>query len=262
MRRSLAASSLALALAAAACDSGGGPGPGEAPAAAGTPAERGEALFRKKAGGLSCLDCHSTTAEDQPDPARRRVGHSLVDATRRPSWWYGAVDEAKGGTAGEAVLTCVARFQQRSWNTALPVLPDGGKDLSKVEIAKDEVAALVAYLDTLARPGPHPLLPAKKGNSREALARAEALTGDVDRGRKVYASTCALCHGTGGRNNLAPPLKGDTSPDGFRVIDYVRSGPSKAERQASDTWMPFFTPDALPDQDLADVAALADGKKW
>ena len=49
--------------------------PAEAPPL--DPAARGEALFRAKVGGLSCLDCHSTTHEDQPDPARRRAGHAV-----------------------------------------------------------------------------------------------------------------------------------------------------------------------------------------
>jgi mono/diheme cytochrome c family protein len=142
------------------------------------------------------------------------------------------------------------------------VLADGRKDLTKVEIPAEDVAALVAYLDTLARPGPHPRMPAKQDDSRAALARAEALAGDAQRGKTVWEATCALCHGTGGRNNLGPSLRGDDFPDRFQVIEYVRTGPSPAGRKAADAWMPFFTPDALPDQDLADVAALIDGRKW
>ena len=227
-----------------------------------TPAEHGLRQFGQKYGGLSCADCHSTTAEDQPRPDRRRLGHTLADSTRRPSWWYGSLEASKGAKVDDAVLTCVARFQQRTWNTTLPTLPDGRKDLSKVEHPREELAAIVSYLDTIARPGPHPASPAKRDASRAAIARVEALTGDAVRGREVWAKACALCHGNGGRNEIGPSLRGATSPDRLRVIDYVRAGPTKSERDTADAWMPLFTPDVLPDQDLADVAELIDGQKW
>lgn len=252
---------LLLALAAAACSPEADPAHAP-PTAAASPADRGRALFERRVGGLSCADCHSRSAEDQPDRDRRRVGHTLADATRRPSWWHGALDAAKGATVGDAALTCVARFQQRSWNTVLPVTPDGGRDLSKVEVPPADLAAIVSYLDTLARPGPHPPSPAARDSSREALARVAALPGDADRGRAVFAAACALCHGSGGPDALGPTLRDDTAPDARRVIAYVRSGPGDAERRTGDAWMPFFTPDALPDQDLADLAALVGGGKW
>jgi mono/diheme cytochrome c family protein len=162
----------------------------------------------------------------------------------------------------DAALACVARFQQRTWNTTLPTLPDGRKDLAKVELPPAERAALVSYLETLARPGPHAASPAKRDSSRAALARVEALTGDAARGRDVWAKACALCHGDGGRNEIGPSLRGATSPDRLRVIDYVRAGPTKSERETADAWMPAFTPDVLPDQDLADVAELIDTQGW
>ncbi len=249
-----------IALGTAACDAGPAPGSGPATSSA-TPVERGQALFENTVGGLNCAGCHSTSAEDQPDPARRRVGHTLADATRRPSWWHGTIPSDKG-TVGDAVLTCVARFQHRSWNRVLPVLADGRKDLSKVEVPAADRDALVAYLDSLARPGPHPASPAQKDASREALARVEALPGDPERGRRVFDAACALCHGHGGANTLGPSLRGDLAPDRFRVVSYARTGPNRSERETWDRWMPFFTPDALPDQDLADVAALVDGGKW
>jgi hypothetical protein len=46
------------------------------------------------------------------------------------------------------------------------------------------------------------------------------------------------------------------------VIDYVRSGPRPTDRRTADAWMPSFPPDILPDQDLADLAALIDGGAW
>jgi mono/diheme cytochrome c family protein len=255
---------LATALAAAACDAGAGPAaePGGARGIPAAGAERGRALFERKVGGLSCADCHSTTAEDQPDPARRRVGHTLADATRRPSWWHGDLDPEKGATVVDAAMACVARFQHRTWNGGLPLLPDGRRDLSKVEVPAADRDALLAFLESVSRPGPHPASPAKRDASRAAIARVEALTGDPARGRAVWAKACALCHGTGGSNTLGPSLRGDLAPDALRVIDYCRSGPTKSDRATADAWMPFFAPDSLPDQDLADVAALIDGGEW
>jgi len=228
----------------------------EAPARPAPPAgASGADLFARKVGGLSCADCHSTTAEDQPRPDRRRVGHTLADATRRPSWWYGDLDAAKGATVLDAALTCVARFQHRTWNTTFT-------DLAKVEVPAADRAALLAYLETLARPGPHLPSPAAKDDSREALARVGALTGDAARGREVFSKACALCHGDGGADHVGPSLRGKLAPDRRRVIDYVRSGPRPTDRRTADAWMPVFTPDVLPDQDLADLAELVDGGKW
>ena len=232
---------------------------GSAPASGA--ATRGGELFRAQVGGLACADCHGTGGEDQPDPARRRVGHSLADATRRPSWWYGSLEAAKGATVADALLSCVARFQQRTWNTTLPALPDGRKDLSKVEVPAADRDALVAYLESIARPGPHAVLPAARAGSREDLARVEALPGDAARGREVWAKACALCHGTG-PDALGPSLRGSLAPDRLRVMDYCRMGPSPGDRASADCWMPFFTRDVLPDQDLADVAAMVEGGKW
>jgi mono/diheme cytochrome c family protein len=260
--RSPGAALLAAAFAAAGCDAGPAPTTPSPVAAAANPVERGRALFGARVGGLSCADCHSVSAEDQPDPDRRRVGHTLADATRRPSWWHGTLDAAAGAGARDAVLTCVARFEHRTWSTTLPALPDGRKDLSKVEIPAADLAALEAWLESIARPGPHPACPGRRDDSRAALSRVEALTGDVARGRGVWARACALCHGDGGSNQLAPSLRGPTAPDRFRVLDYVRSGPRASDVKTAGAWMPFFTPDALPDQDLADVAALVDEGKW
>ena len=245
---------------------------------------QGNLLFELPVGGLSCLDCHSRSAEDQPDRERRRRGpprgppppppappppgarpgaaHRGPAATRRPSWWHGTLEAAKGAAAGDAVLTCVARFQQRSWNSVLPVKADGSRDLSKVEVPAADLAAIVSYLDTLARPGPHPVSPAARDGTREALARVEALPGDAVRGRTVFAAACVLCHGRGAPGSLGPSLRGDLAPDARRVIAYARRGPSEAERKSADAWMPAFGADVLPDQDLADLAALIEGGTW
>ncbi len=238
-----------LALALAGCGRESPPSPPPPPAA------DGPALFARRVGGLSCADCHSTTAEDQPRPDRRRVGHTLADATRRPTWWHGELDAAKGATVLDAIRTCVARFQHRTWNTTFT-------DLSKVEIPTTHGAALVAHLESLARPGPHLPSPARRDDSREALLRVEALTGDAARGREVWSKACALCHGEGGENQLGPSLRGKLAPDRRRVIAYVRGGPGPTDRRTADAWMPFFTPDVLPDQDLADLAELIDGGAW
>ena len=243
-----------------------GPGQGVVeipPAGPATPVERGRAIFARPTGGISCADCHSTAAEDQPFRDRRLPAHTLADATRRPAWWYGALDAAKGATVGDAALTCVARFQQRSWNTVLATKADGSRDLSAVEVPKEDLDALVAFLDSLARPGPHPALTAQRDASRDALARVDGLRGDAGRGRKVYRQACALRHGPRGEGDLGSKLKGDMqAPDRWRVIDYVRSGPTKADRESIDAWMPFFTPDILPDQDLSDVATLLESGDW
>jgi mono/diheme cytochrome c family protein len=254
----------ALAALPAACGRGAPPPavPAANPVAPSTPAARGRALFLREVGGLSCASCHAVSGQDQPDPARRFVGHSLADATRRPSYHHGLLvgDRAKPDLA---ILACVAKHQQRSWNLVLPRLADGSPDLSLVEMPAAETADLVAYLETLARPGPHDPCPSAKDDDAAALARVDALAGDAVRGRAVYAAACAVCHGPSGDGGVGPPFRGEMQkPSRSRVVAYCRSGPTAQARDGMDAWMPWFSPDALPDRDLADVAAFLDGDGW
>jgi mono/diheme cytochrome c family protein len=223
----------------------GGQGGGGAPAPAGD-ALRGAALFRTSRGGVSCADCHSTAAEDQPEPGRVRVGHTLADGTRRPSWWHGTIRAADGKSVGDAIAPCAARFQERG-EAGTPPLDAAAR------------ADLAAFLETVARPGPHLPAPAAIAGEPADLARVRALAGDAARGRAAFARACALCHRPeAGPDALAPTLRGKEAPERERVIDYVRRGPSGKER-AAGAWMPPFTPDVLPDRDLAALAALIDG---
>lgn len=221
------------------------------------PAARGARLFALPVGGLSCADCHAVTGEDQPRADRRFVAHTLRDATRRGEWWYGTLKTIDGRTVNDAVRNCVARFQERTYDTVLPVLPDGSRDLARVEIPIDDLDALVAHLETLAEPGPHPPLLVRRDDSAAALRRVDALPGDATRGRAVFARACASCHGVDGVGDLGQPLRGSRSaPSRRQTIEYVRSGPNRSSRESKGAWMPWFTADILPDQDLADVATF------
>ena len=48
----------------------------------------------------------------------------------------------------------------------------------------------------------------------------------------------------------------------FGILKPLGLSPAAALVEATVGWMPFFTRDALPDQDLADVAAMVEGQKW
>jgi len=73
--------------------------------------------------------------------------------------------------------------------------------------------------------------------------------GDVNRGRALFASNCAQCHGAGGQGAstgyqiVAPSL---LHASVFQVAEAVRAGP---------LLMPKFGPDVLNDADLNDVAS-------
>lgn len=73
-------------------------------------------------------------------------------------------------------------------------------------------------------------------------------TGDIARGRALFAENCAHCHGvTGngasvGAGNVAPSLMHATV---FQVAEAVRGGPPN---------MPRFSPDVLSARDVSDIA--------
>lgn len=168
--------------------------------------------------GLRCVSCHL-------DEGRRAQGTWVGVYARYPQY----------RTRNAAVQTIEGRINdcfERSLNGS--ALSLDGRDMTDV----------VAYLWWLSR-GSSVGSPGAKGADRFA-----GLAGDPDSGRRLFATTCARCHGTaGGGTSLAPPLWGDSS---FSIgAGMARPRTAAAFIRAN---MPFTAPGTLTDQQALDVA--------
>lgn len=225
-----------LALALAACGGPAGDGSG------GDPVERGRRLFETAVGGLSCADCHGGTdglAESRPD--WRPSGHPLAGLPTRASLWGGRFDDE--GRMVQAALYCAARFQYR---VADELGDRGEEDFTVVPTSLDDREALRRFLLTLDGPG--------DGRNVDRDADVDPvfdLTGDPDRGERVWMAACAVCHGNDARGGLGPSIAGDDALDALTFVEYVRLG----ALDDADGWMPWYRQDRLSDQELADLAA-------
>lgn len=111
-----------------------------------------------------------------------------------------------------------------------------------------EMQALVAYINWLSRDG-------EKGKpyAGRGFVKMPALTGDPVRGKAVYASQCAICHGTDGAgvSPILPPVWGpDSYNDG--------AGMNNPDKMAAFVMhnMPQNNPGTLTSQEAYDVSAF------
>lgn len=170
---------------------------------------------------LRCTSCHL-------DAGRRESGTWVGVFARYPQY------RARSGTV-ETIEYRVNDCFRRSMNgTAL-------------DPASDDMRDIVAYLAFLSKgvavspPGP---------NLR--LQRWAALTADADSGARVFAASCAKCHGSSGEGTtLAPPVWGPESYNIGAGMSRVRAAAEFISRN-----MPFDAPGTLRDGDAFNVAAF------
>jgi ubiquinol-cytochrome c reductase cytochrome c subunit len=100
----------------------------------------------------------------------------------------------------------------------------------------EEIAAIVAYVQSLAPGGPE-------------IPTVDPEAGTLSRGREVYAANCLACHGAGGQGAavgggaVAPALNAATP---VQVAEAVRIGPGV---------MPPFGPEVVDQEDLDSLVA-------
>lgn len=197
-------------------------------------AERGERLFATQVAGFSCATCHAVSAI--PPAGRFLPGAPLGGVTTRQSYWGG-----QEGNLLRAVNDCRASFQ----NAPTPLAA-----------TEAEAADLYAFLDSLA--GSSEPVPFTVVTSVSDLPE-----GDATRGRKVFSSACATCHGElssgeGRIDDEVPALPDEVlaehrhfSKEDRRVvfIEKVRHGAFLGYSGR----MPPFSLEALSDEQLSDL---------
>ncbi len=191
---------------------------------------RGRAIFIRTTdslpsyapGNIQCASCHL-------DAGRRRDAAALIGVHARfPKY----LDRSAAVISIEDRINyCFTR------SLAGTRLPNGSREMQ-------DIVAYLAFLSTGV-----PIGARVKG---EGMPKMPALMGDTTRGARLFASTCAMCHGTEGQGNppAFPALWGPTS---------YSIGASMAREERAATFirhfMPQNKPGSLTDQQAYDLAA-------
>ena len=187
---------------------------------------------------VACTTCHAVSPADD----RLLPGHSLVGAFDRPSFWGGYEPDLRG-----AVDACLLFFMKGQ-----RLDPDAAS-----------ARALYDYLATLGGAGERDELPV----TIVTTVGGALPPGNAARGAEVHRLACAGCHGeahTGaGRGvDLAPVLPDQAVAEARELFpdaapadvfsEKIRHGPFFSVGGT----MPFFSLEALSDDDLASLLAF------
>ncbi len=178
-------------------------------------------------GNIQCANCHV-------DAGRRRDAAALIGVTARfPKYMdrTGAVI-----TIEDRVNYCFTR------SLAGNRLPSDSREMQ-------DIVAYLAFISTGVPQGAHVV--------GEGIPKMPPLRGDTIRGARVFAATCAVCHGPQGQGNppLFPALWG---PKSYSI------GASMAREERAAAFIRRFMPQnntgSLTDQQAYDVAAFVNAQ--
>ncbi|MCS7228720.1 MAG: c-type cytochrome [Candidatus Kryptonium sp.] len=200
--------------------------------------------------GLACANCHADFDDVTYPDDKIRPGHNLIGAHRRKITWYGKFrGETLKITAGGAGL-CIVLYQKK----------EGAVNPLKA-LSPEDSQALLAYFEFISgeieveKLTSQPLvLPWDDETTRkEKINRIKDkilnLSGNPENGAIIYEKACEQCHLE--EINIGPPILFTQKITAEKIIEMIRAGSSAS----SETPMPFFTPDKLSDQEIADLIA-------
>ena len=198
-----------------------------------SPTSEGEAVYRnvvEDGNSFSCSTCHAL--KEPSADGLRRPGHPIGDATRRPSWKNGQLDDMR-----EAVNSCL-----QEWMNAEPWAADDPRWLALYEFLDGQAALESAPALSFSIVDP----PVELGG------------GDPDAGRATFNQSCAVCHGQDGAGtNQAPPVVGFGHAPDYTARRVRTSGrlDSPIYPGLSGGVMPFWSAERLSDAELLDLVA-------
>ena len=195
--------------------------------------------------GLSCANCHADFDETAHPDGLIRAGHSVIGVPHRGEIKGGMISGANFARAAGGGGFCYEHFLQR--------IP---KDkVNPTAIPAEHAEALMAYFEAISGDNKGPefemamLDDAAKKAAGEKLA---AMSGDADRGWVLFGRACIVCHPGPSKAGIGPQLVRSRPPRNIdaaivRWATKIRGGGSL---------MPFYAPDILSDQDIADILAF------
>jgi mono/diheme cytochrome c family protein len=189
-----------------------------------------QALYREPIAGGNSFTCETCHALQEPtDDGLTRPGHPIGDATRRPHWKNGKVDDLLA-----AVNSCLSE-----WMAADPWTASDADWL-----------ALRDWLDEQAPAGDAPAL------SFAIVEPPDVEGGDPEVGRERFNSSCIVCHGRDAvGTNKGPPLSMIEPTYAAQRIRTSGVASSPIYDGLTGGRMPFWAADRLSDQDVRDIAA-------
>ena len=196
--------------------------------------------------GLSCANCHADFDDTANPDGVIRAGHSVIGVPHRGEAKGGMIKAADFARAAGGGGFCYQHFLQR--------IP--GPEVNPTAIPAEHAEALMAYFEAISgdNKGPEFEMAMLDDDAKEAAGeKLTAMSGDAEKGWQLFGRACVVCHPTPYKAGIGPRLVGTRSP---RNIDAAILRWAKKIR-GGGTLMPFYAPDILSDQDIADILAFA-----
>ncbi|MEM7016849.1 MAG: DM13 domain-containing protein [Pseudomonadota bacterium] len=186
---------------------------------------------------FSCSSCHAISeANGFAMDGIRRAGHPLENATRRPTFKNGGIDDFLA-----AVNICVTE-----WMNGEPLASDDPTWINLQNWLRDQNTVEVAdalFFQVVQPP-------------------AQLTGGDETLGRASFNKRCIVCHGIDGTGTqLAPAITNKNLPAELIARRVRTSGRTNSAAYAGLTGgvMPFWSADRLSDHELLDIIAYVAG---
>lgn len=195
--------------------------------------------------GLSCANCHADF-DDQANPdGLIRSGHSVVGVPSRGEAKGGMIKGADFARAAGGGGFCYQHFLQRISHAKV----------DPTAIPAEHAEALMAYFEAISgdNKGPEFELAMLDPDAKKAAGeKIGAMSGDAAKGWQLFGRACVVCHPTPYKAGIGSQIIRSRAPRDIdkaivRWASVIRGGGSL---------MPFYAPDILSDQDIADILAF------
>lgn len=192
--------------------------------------------------GLSCANCHADFDEAANPDGLIRAGHSVVGVPHRGEAKGGMIKGADFARAAGGGGFCYEHFLQR--------VP--GDKVNPTAIPTEHAEALMAYFEAISgdNTGPDFEIVMLDDDAKKAAGeKIGAMTGDPNNGWELFGRACIVCHPAANKAGIGPQLVRSRAP---RDIDKTMARWATKIR-GGGFLMPFYAPDILSDQDIADI---------
>lgn len=195
--------------------------------------------------GLSCANCHADFDDATNPDGLIRAGHSVVGVPHRGEAKGGMIKGADFARAAGGGGFCYEHFLQR-------VAHD---KVNPTAIPAEHAEALMAYFEFISgdNKGPEFEIAMLDDTAKKAAGeKLAAMSGDAQNGWELFGRACVVCHPTPYKAGIGSQLIRSRAP---RNIDAAMERWATKIR-GGGSLMPFYAPDILSDQDIADILAF------
>lgn len=195
--------------------------------------------------GLSCANCHADFDETANPDGLIRAGHSIIGVPHRGEAKGGMIKGADFARAAGGGGFCYEHFLQR--------VPED--KVNPTAIPAEHAEALMAYFEAISgdNTGPDFEIVMLDDDAKKAAGeKIGDMRGDPNNGWALFGRACIVCHPAANKAGIGPQLVRSRAP---RDIDKTMVRWATKIR-GGGFLMPFYAPDILSDQDIADILAF------